>query len=90
MQSVRDVTYQLFRELGLTTIFGNVGSTEETFLKNFPRRLVAIFGPISMDGGAAASSDFDRRAKERRILHSQILRRTGGDAGSSGPRHPWL
>jgi hypothetical protein len=36
MQSVRDVTYQLFRELGLTTFFGNVGSTEETFLKNFP------------------------------------------------------
>jgi benzoylformate decarboxylase len=36
MQSVRDVTYQLLRELGLTTFFGNVGSTEETFLKNFP------------------------------------------------------
>ena len=36
MQSVRDVTFQLFREIGLTTFFGNVGSTEETFLKNFP------------------------------------------------------
>jgi hypothetical protein len=37
MQSVRDVTYQLLRELGLTTFSGNVGSTEETFLlKNFP------------------------------------------------------
>jgi benzoylformate decarboxylase len=36
MKSVRDVTYQLLRELGLTTVFGNVGSTEETFLKNFP------------------------------------------------------
>ena len=36
MKTVRDVTYQLLRELGLTTIFGNVGSTEETFLKNFP------------------------------------------------------
>ncbi len=36
MQSVRDVTYQLLREVGLTTFFGNVGSTEETFLKNFP------------------------------------------------------
>jgi benzoylformate decarboxylase len=35
-QSVRDVTYQLLRECGLTTFFGNVGSTEETFLKNFP------------------------------------------------------
>ncbi|HEX4170482.1 MAG TPA: hypothetical protein VHZ55_33880 [Bryobacteraceae bacterium] len=36
MKTVRDATYQLLRELGLTTIFGNVGSTEETFLKNFP------------------------------------------------------
>jgi benzoylformate decarboxylase len=36
MKTVRDVTYQLLRELGLTTFFGNVGSTEETFLKNFP------------------------------------------------------
>src|SRR5271165_4253222 len=36
MSTVRDVTYELLREFGLTTIFGNVGSTEETFLKNFP------------------------------------------------------
>jgi benzoylformate decarboxylase len=35
-RSVRDVTFQLLRELGVTTVFGNVGSTEETFLKNFP------------------------------------------------------
>ena len=37
MQTVRDVTYQLLRKLGLTTVFGNVGSTEETFLKDFPK-----------------------------------------------------
>jgi benzoylformate decarboxylase len=37
MKTVRDVTYQLLRELGLTTVFGNVGSTEETFLKIFPK-----------------------------------------------------
>ena len=35
-KTVREVTYQLLRELGLTTIFGNPGSTEETFLKDFP------------------------------------------------------
>ena len=28
-------TFQLLRELGLTTVFGNVGLTEETFLKTF-------------------------------------------------------
>ncbi|MGB8994719.1 MAG: benzoylformate decarboxylase [Pseudonocardiaceae bacterium] len=36
MQSVRDITYELLRESGLTTIFGNIGSTEGPFLKNFP------------------------------------------------------
>jgi benzoylformate decarboxylase len=34
--TVRDVTFDLLRAYGLTTVFGNVGSTEETFLKNFP------------------------------------------------------
>jgi benzoylformate decarboxylase len=29
-------TYDLLRSLGLTTIFGNPGSTEQPFLKNFP------------------------------------------------------
>ena len=45
MQSVRDVTYQLLRDLGLTTIFGNVGSTEETFLKNFPSDFRYVLAP---------------------------------------------
>ena len=34
--SVREATFGLFRDLGLTTVFGNPGSTEETFLKDFP------------------------------------------------------
>lgn len=36
MPTVRDVTYDLLRQLGLTTVVGNPGSTEEPFLKNFP------------------------------------------------------
>lgn len=35
-KTIRDVTFDLLRELGITTIFGNPGSTEETFLKDFP------------------------------------------------------
>lgn len=35
--TIREVTFDLLRELGLTTIFGNPGSTEETFLKDFPK-----------------------------------------------------
>jgi benzoylformate decarboxylase len=34
--TVRAVTYELLRTLGLTTVFGNPGSTEETFLQDFP------------------------------------------------------
>ncbi len=34
--TIRDVTFALLRELGITTMFGNPGSTEETFLKDFP------------------------------------------------------
>src|SRR4029453_14473449 len=36
MSTVQDVTYGLLRRLDLTTVVGNPGSTEETFLKNFP------------------------------------------------------
>jgi benzoylformate decarboxylase len=35
-RTVRSVTYDLLRSLGLTTVFGNPGSTEETFLQEFP------------------------------------------------------
>ncbi|MCX5494426.1 benzoylformate decarboxylase [Kaistia dalseonensis] len=36
MSTVKDVTFNLLRQLGLTTVVGNPGSTEEPFLKNFP------------------------------------------------------
>ncbi|MER7166156.1 benzoylformate decarboxylase [Micromonospora sp. NPDC000207] len=36
MATVRDTTYDLLRSLGLTTVFGNPGSTEEPFLQDFP------------------------------------------------------
>lgn len=34
--TVRSITHDLLRKLDLTTFFGNPGSTEETFLKDFP------------------------------------------------------
>jgi benzoylformate decarboxylase len=36
MATVRETTYDLLRRLGLTTVFGNPGSTEEPFLGDFP------------------------------------------------------
>lgn len=43
-KSVHEVTYDLLRELGLTTVFGNPGSTEQTFLKNFPNDFTYVLG----------------------------------------------
>src|SRR6202043_3294342 len=43
-KTVHEVTYDLLRELGLTTVFGNPGSTEETFLKNFPDDFTYVLG----------------------------------------------
>jgi benzoylformate decarboxylase len=43
-QTVRAVTYDLLRSLKLTTFFGNPGSTELTFLKNFPSDFQYILG----------------------------------------------
>jgi benzoylformate decarboxylase len=36
MRTVRDLTFDLLRHLGLTTIVGNPGSTEEPFLQDLP------------------------------------------------------
>jgi benzoylformate decarboxylase len=66
MQSVRDVTYQLLRELGLTTIFGNVGSTEETFLKNFPKDFRYVLAP--QEASVIAIADAFAQATRRPAL----------------------
>ncbi len=43
-KSVHEVTYDLLRTLGLTTVFGNPGSTEQTFLKDFPDDFTYVLG----------------------------------------------
>lgn len=42
--TVHDATYDLLRRLELTTIFGNLGSTEQPFLKNFPDDFEYVLG----------------------------------------------
>lgn len=36
-KTVKQATFDLLRRLGVTTVVGNPGSTEETFLKDFPK-----------------------------------------------------
>jgi benzoylformate decarboxylase len=44
MATVREVTLDLLRELGMTTVFGNPGSTELPFLKDFPEDFTYVLG----------------------------------------------
>jgi benzoylformate decarboxylase len=63
LSTVREVTYALLRDLGMTTVFGNPGSTEESFLTRFPDDFRYILGlheavVVAMaDGFAQASSN---------------------------------
>src|SRR5882757_7856379 len=59
--SVHDATYDLLRRLEMTTIFGNLGSTEQTFLKNFPDDFEYVLGlqeasVVAMADGFAQST----------------------------------
>ncbi|HEX6711605.1 MAG TPA: benzoylformate decarboxylase [Rubrobacter sp.] len=44
MATVREATFDLLRRLGITTVFGNPGSTELTFLKDFPEDFRYVLG----------------------------------------------
>ncbi len=44
MTTIREETYRLMRELKLTTVFGNPGSTEEPFLTDFPDDFSYVLG----------------------------------------------
>lgn len=42
--NVRDATFDVMRQLGMTTIFGNPGSTEVSFLKDLPEDVRFVLG----------------------------------------------
>ncbi len=44
MATVREATFDLLRRLGMTTVFGNPGSTELPFLKDFPDDFRYVLG----------------------------------------------
>jgi benzoylformate decarboxylase len=44
MSTVREVTYELLRSFGMKKVFGNPGSTELPFLKDFPEDFTYVLG----------------------------------------------
>ncbi len=66
IQTVHDTTYNLLRRLGLTTIFGNLGSTEQPFLKNFPEDFQYVLG--LQEASAVAMADGFSQATNKPVL----------------------
>jgi benzoylformate decarboxylase len=61
MASVREASFELFREHGMTTIFGNPGSTELPMLAEFPEDFTYVLGlqeavAVGMADGYAQAS----------------------------------
>jgi benzoylformate decarboxylase len=65
-QTVWSATYYLLRSLKLTTLFGNPGSTELTFLKGFPSDFQYILG--LQEASAVAMADGFAQATRRPAL----------------------
>jgi benzoylformate decarboxylase len=64
--TVHEATYRLLRNLRLTTIFGNPGSTEEPFLKNFPKDFHYVLG--LQEATAVAMADGFSQATHKPVL----------------------
>jgi len=76
--TVRGVTYDLLRANGLTTIFGNVGSTEETFLADFPAGFRYVLG--LQEASVMAMADGFAQAMRRPAL---VNLHTGAGLGNA-------
>jgi len=64
--TVHEATYHLLRRLELTTVFGNVGSTEQPFLKNFPDDFEYVLG--LQEASAVGMADGFSQATNKPVL----------------------
>ena len=79
--TVWDATYDLLRSLGLTTIFGNPGSTEEPFLKNFPDDFDYILG-LQEATAVAMADGFAQATGKPALLNLHTSAGTGNGMGN--------
>jgi benzoylformate decarboxylase len=80
-KTIRDVTYDLLRTLGLTTVFGNPGSTEETFLKNFPDDFTYVLG-LQEASVTAMADGFAQSTGKPALVNVHTAAGTGNAMGS--------
>ena len=79
--TVHDATYNLLRKLGLTTIFGNPGSTEQPFLKNFPPDFKYVLG-LQEATVVAMADGFAQATGKPALLNLHTSAGTGNGMGN--------
>ncbi len=83
---VRDVLFDLMRQLGMTKIFGNVGSTEEPFLQNFPSDFEYILS--LQESVAVATADAYSQATGKPV-HVNLHTAAGSGNGMGNIETAW-
>ncbi|ORA33245.1 benzoylformate decarboxylase [Mycobacterium aquaticum] len=79
--TVHDVTYDLLRSLGLTTVFGNPGSTEQTFLANFPDDFTYVLA-LQEASVVAIADGFAQSTRRPALVNLHTGAGTGNGMGS--------
>lgn len=79
--TVHAATYDLLRSLGLTTIFGNPGSTEETFLQDFPEDFEYVLS-LQEASALAMADSFAQTTGKPALVNLHTAAGTGNAMGS--------
>src|SRR3954464_1110790 len=79
--TVREVTYDLLRAYGLTTIFGNVGSTEQAFLERFPSDFRYVLG-LQEASAIAMADGFAQATRAPALVNLHTAAGTGNAMGN--------
>jgi len=80
-KTVHDVTYDLLRKLGLTTVFGNPGSTEQTFLQDFPGDFTYVLA-LQEASALAMADGFAQSTGKPALVNLHTAAGTGNAMGS--------
>ncbi|MET0698456.1 MAG: thiamine pyrophosphate-binding protein, partial [Mycobacterium sp.] len=80
-KSIHHVTYDLLRTLGLTTVFGNPGSTEQSFLRDFPDDFTYVLG-LQEASVLAMADGFAQARRKPALVNLHTAAGTGNAMGS--------
>jgi benzoylformate decarboxylase len=79
--TVHDATYDLLRKRGITTVFGNPGSTEQTFLQGFPEDFTYVLA-LQEASALAMVDGFAQGTGKPALVNLHTAAGTGNAMGS--------